>query len=193
MSKYVIKRNEVCAGILCKDITANCKIYDNTGKELNLEELTKQGITNFSFSSRLICRGMLFNLDENELAHDLVYTTQTNYPIEGIESKITSSNDLKIEEYVELEELLKYLNYAEDLTQYDLNRIHSKLITHRRWLENHMELFGWKKSKIGYCSGGIVTLPYEIYSKLNNISCFKQGKPHLEEIGFSLIKKRKIF
>ena len=60
-------------------------------------------------------------------------------------------------------------------------------------LENHMELFGWKKSKIGYCSGGIVTLPYEIYSKLNNISCFKQGKPHLEEIGFSLIKKRKIF
>ena len=54
-----------------------------------------------------------------------------------------------------------------------------------------MELFGWKKIYCGYVSGGIQTVPISIYDKLSSISCTENGKPYIEEPGYSLIKKRK--
>ena len=191
MSKYVATRKDVCAGSLLKTCEMSYKIYDEFDNEVSEEKLAEEGITGFSVSGGLICRGMLFNVNENGLTNDLIYNTPTNYPIKGIKPNINISGEFIVENYVELEELLKYLKYGIDLTQNDLNQIYRKLITHRWWLEHNMELFGWKKLNCGYGSGGIQTIPMAIYDNLSSISCTKNGKPHKEEPGYSLIKKRK--
>ena len=191
MSKYVATRKDICAGQLLKSIGMSYKIYDEFNREVDEQELAEQGITGFSVSGGIVCRGMLFNVNDEGLANDLIYTTPTNYPIEGIQPKVNVESEFIINHYVELEELLKYLKYGVDLTQKDLNEIHRKLITHKWWLEHHHELFGWKKMSVGYGSGGIETIPMSIYDNLSSISCTKNGKPYREEPGYSLIKKRR--
>ena len=192
MSKYVAKRKNVCAGELLKTGGMSFKIFDSNNNEVSQEQLAEQGIS-FSTFGGLVCRGMLFNVNEDGLANDLIYTTPTNYPIKDREPKINVESEFIIDHYVELEELLKYLKYGVDLTQNDLNQIYRKFITHKWWIEHHRELFGWEKmgNGMGYCSGGTETIPMEIYDNLSSISCTKNGKPHREEPGYSLIKKRK--
>ena len=191
MKKYVATRKDICAGQLLKTIGMSYQIVDEFDNVVTEEELAEQGITGFSVSGGIVCRGMLFNVNEDGLANDLIYTTPTNYPIEGIQPKVNVESEFIINHYVELEELLKYLKYGVDLTQNDLNEIHRKLITHKWWLEHHRELFGWKKMSVGYGSGVIQTIPMSIYDNLSSISCTKDGKPYRDEPGYSLIKKRR--
>ena len=193
MSKYVATRKDVCAGSLLQSSKMSYKIYDKNNNEITDKDLTELGITNFSVFGGLVCRAMLFNVNEDRLANDLIYTTPTNYPIKGIRPKINVESEFIITDYVELEELLKYLKYGIDLTQNDLNHIYRKLITHNWWLKHHRELFGWKKlnNDMGYGSGGIETIPSSIYDNLSSISCFKDGKPYKEEPSYCLIKKRR--
>lgn len=191
MAKYVATRRDVCAGELLKTGAMSFKIFDDNNNEVSQEQLAKQGI-NFSVFGGLVCRGMLFNVNEDGLANDLIYTTPTKYPIKDKNPKIDVESQFVIDHYVELEELLKYLKYGVDLTQNDLNQIYRKLIIHKWWLEHHMELFGWKKLDSGsYCNGGVATIPMKIYNNLSSISCCKNGKPHREEPGYSLIKKKR--
>ncbi len=196
--KYVATRREVCGGELLKTQKVSFKVYDQYNREVSEEELSNQGVTNIVVSGGIVCRGMLFKVDDNGLTKDLIYTTPTQYPIEGIEPKIDIESEFVVKHYVELEELLKYLKYGVDLTQADLNSIHRKLISHKSWLEQHMELFGWKKLRdektgtpMGYGSGGIETIPMEIYENLSWINCSEQGTPHREEPGYSYIKKKR--
>lgn len=192
MSKYVATRKDVCAGNLLKTESVSIKAYDGNNNEISEDKFEEHGIPKISVSAGLVCRGMLFNVNENGLANDLIYTTPTNYPIDGVEPKIDVESELVINHYVELEELLKYLKYGVDLTQSDLNQIYKKLITHKRWLNHHKELFGWKRFGRGiYGGGGTQTIPMTIYDNLSWISCSEKGKPHQEEPGYSLIKKRK--
>lgn len=194
MKKYVVKRKDVCAGSLLKTIEVSVKAYDILDNEISIKQLSEQEITNISVFGGIICRGMLFNVNENGLANDLIYTTPTNYFIEGIQPRIDVKSEFVIQDYVELDELLKYLNYGSDLTQKDLKRIYNMLVTDDFWLGRHMELFGWEKDRIGghsYCTGMTETVPMRIYHGLSSISCSKNGKPHKEEPGYSLIKKRR--
>lgn len=192
MKKYVANRRDVCAGELLKPFdTIKVEAYDENGRVISVDEMQELGIPVPTVSGGVICRGMLFNVNEDGLANDLIYTTPTNYPIEGIQPKVNVESEFIISRYVELEELLKYLKYGVDLTQNDLNEIYRKLITHKWWLEHHRELFGWKKMSIGYGSGGVQTIPMSIYDNLSSISCTKNGKPYREEPGYSLIKKRR--
>ena len=192
MKKYVATRKDVCAGQLLKPFEMSYQMFDESDNVVTEEKLAEQGITGFSVFGGIICRGMLFDVNEDGLAKDLIYTTPTNYPIEGIQPKNNVESEFIITHYVELEELLKYLKYGVDLTQSDLNEIFRKLITHDWWLEHHRELFGWKNLGGGsYCSGGIQTIPMSIYDNLSSISCTKNGKPYIEEPGYSLIKKRR--
>lgn len=59
---------------------------------------------------------MLFNVNEDWLAEDLIYTTPTKYPIIDIEPKIDIESNFIIDYCVELEELLKYPGYGIYLT-----------------------------------------------------------------------------
>ena len=191
MSKYVARRKDVCAGELLKICEMSINVYDGNNK-VSEKQLEEQGI-NLSVSGGLICRGMLFNVNEDGLANDLIYTTPTNYPIRDKEPKINVKTRFIIDRYVELEEVLKYLKYAVDLTQNDLYQIYRKFIIHKSWLKNHIELFGFKKldNGMGYCSGGTEKIPMEIYNNLSGISGFEIGRPCCEEPGYRLIKRRK--
>lgn len=192
MPKYVATRKDICAGKLIRTDGVSFKVFDSNNNEVSQKQLAEQGI-NITFFSGLVCRGMLFNVNEDGLANDLIYTTPTNYPIRGIEPKTNVDSEFIIDNYVELEELLKYLKYGVDLTQRDLNQIYRKLITHKWWLEHHRELFGWKKldNGMGYCNGETETIPMKIYDNLSSISCTKNGKPYREEPGYVYIMKRK--
>ena len=88
MTKYVAKRKDVCAGELLKPENVTIKAYYSFNNEVSKEELAKQGIGNINAYGGLVCRGMLFNVNENGLANDLIYTTPTNYPINGINLKL---------------------------------------------------------------------------------------------------------
>lgn len=155
---YVIERKNVYAGLLVK---------------------TKTGET---------IRGMLYTLNQNGLAHDLIYKTLLNYPILGIDP-INSDLDLVIEKNINLDELLKYLNYDEKLTQKDLNKIYKKLIIKNWWLKNHLDLFRYKS--LNDANFNNEKLPSNIYLNLRSISSYRNCKPSIEEPGYSLIKKRK--
>ena len=196
MRKYVANRKDVCAGKLVKPIdVGEVKSFDINGRVLSAEEMEELGILVPSFSAIANYRGMLFNVNDDGLANDLIYTTPTNYPIKKVEFEAPTKSELMISSYVELEELLKYLGYGVDLTQKDLNRIYERLITNNHWLKHHMELFGWRKKSMNYydvyITGGTETIPMSIYRNLSDISGLKNGKPNKKEPGYSLIKKRR--
>jgi len=191
MKKYVISRKEVCAGRLLQPFDATINVYDENENIIDDDKIKELGIPVPKVSAGVICRGMLFNVNEDGLANDLIYRTPSKYPIEGIQPKIDVNTDFIITNYVELEELLKYLKYGVDLTQNDLNKIYRTLICNNRWLNHHMELFGWIKNDIGYSSGGNYTISSSIYDNLSSISCTKDGRPYKEEPGYKLIKRKR--
>lgn len=189
--KYVVARKDVHGGTLLKPFTdIKIQAFDARGEELTNEDLEKQGITNLQVFGGLVCRGMLFNIDEDGLSNDLIYNSP-KYPIIGSQPKASLENKFAIKDDIQLEELLKYLNYNEYLTQKDLYKIFKMFIKNNRWLRQHMELFGWVKTDMGYCSGGDETISHDIYSKLRSISCSKNGKPNRVEDDYRLIKRRK--
>lgn len=190
MKKYVVKRSNVYAGNLMKNIDAKCVVTDQNGREISEDELKKQGVQLMSFSCGLICRGMLFSIKENT-SDDLIYTTPSSYALDGISSSIEVPSEFKIKDWYNLEAILKYLGYGEELTQHELNQVYKKLICSKRWLDKNMELFGWKKSKVGYTSGGEAILPMELYHRLSSISSSGNGNPYKEEPGFEFIKRKR--
>ena len=94
-NKYVINRKDVCAGIL---------------KRTNFEH-TFKGVP---IKYNTIIRTMLFKVVRKKYAKDLIYTTPTKYPIENFTNK--KINNLVIQDYLELEDILKYLEFNECLT-----------------------------------------------------------------------------
>lgn len=191
MKKYVAKRDNVYAGTLIKTIIPEVSIIDEFGQEYKQDEFEKLGITNFQIKGGLVCRGMLFSINKNDMAEDLVYDSPNDYNIEGIEPQLNLFDDFVVTEYAKLEELLKYLKYGEDLTQEDLNQIYRRLLVHGWWLKRHLDLFGLQKEGNGYVSNGEETLPQEIAESLTTINLNGLVKPHPEEPFHKLIYKRK--
>ena len=97
MAKYVVMRKDVCAGLLYKHDNSQFKIYNDNNKEVSLPA-----------SDGNPCRGMLFRVNILGLAKDLIYTTPTFYPIEGVTSNIPSQNEFLVGNYTKLGELLEY-------------------------------------------------------------------------------------
>lgn len=189
MKKYVASRRDVCAGQLLRTEHPNIQII---GFDLeNLVPINPQdtGIK-ISVASSLVCRGMLFNVDDFNRANDLIYTTPVNYPISGLSKDEDSS--FTIEHYVELNEILKYLKYGEDLTQRDLNKIYKTLICSNKWLQRNKNLFGYDSEQNMFSSENEI-LDFDTYKELNWISSIPCSKPSAVERGYPYIKKKSIF
>ena len=191
MKKYVAKRDNVYAGTLIKTCIPEVSIIDEFGQEYKQDEFEKLGITNFQIKGGLILRGMLFSINKNDMAEDLVYDSPNDYNIEGIEPKLNLFDEFVVTEYAKLEELLKYLKYGEDLTQEDLNQIYRRFLVHGWWLKRHLELFGYQKDSNGYQAEGKEILPQEIADSLTAINFNKLVKPHPEEPFHKLVYKKK--
>lgn len=188
MKKYIATRKDICTGLL---------IIKND-EELIEKRIKEQKSHKFFLTDDSVCRGMLFNVNEDGLANDLIYTTPNNYPIDVIEPKFDAENEFIIKFYVELEELLKYMGYGIDLTQSDLNQIYWKLITHCFWIWHHAdELLGWKELRprknnknTDYESHEIQMILMDIFTNIYMIGRFRKGVPHPKEPSYSLIKRR---
>lgn len=189
MKKCIATRKEICAGIL----------IIKEDEELIEKRIKEEKSHKFFLTDNSVCRGMLFNVNEDGLANDLIYTTPTNYPIDGIEPKFEVESDFIIKLYAELDELLKYMGFGIDLTQSDLNQIYRKLIAHCYWIWHHAdELLGWKELRpkkadryTDYESSEIQMNLMDVFANIYMIGRFRKGVPHPEEPRYGLIKKRR--
>ena len=91
MKKYIATRKDICTGLL---------IIKND-EELIEKRIKEQKSHKFFLTDDSVCRGMLFNVNEDGLANDLIYTTPNNYPIDVIEPKFDAENEFIIKFYVE--------------------------------------------------------------------------------------------
>ena len=124
MGKYVIKRQEVCAGIL----TLPLGIVDFNEYVVGTL-ITKNELEFLSYSylrdiSNKFIRSMLFSVEDNGLAKDLIFTTPTHYSIVDVSHSKDCYDEMQINNYIELDLLLKYLRFKEDLTLEDLSKIY---------------------------------------------------------------------
>ena len=88
------------------------------------------------------CRNILFSLDENEMASDVLYETP-NYPVVNITNPTKYiDSDMVIKDAICLDELLKYFGYPEELTKEDINKIRDTFFTGSFGLDN-AKLFGY--------------------------------------------------
>ena len=93
------------------------------------------------------CRNILFSLDENEMASDVLYETP-NYPVVNITNPTKYiDSDMVIKDAICLGELLKYFDYKEELTGKDIREVRQTFFTGSFGL-NNAELFGYKEVKI---------------------------------------------
>lgn len=186
MKNPVITRKEVYAGeLLMINSDYTLKKTGSKNKIVNEKEKNQRPFTGVVY----VCRGILFNINEDELANDLIWTTPTKYLIDGVWPKVDVETKFFIQNCVKLEKLLKYQGYGIDLTQDDLNTVYNRMIAHKIWIKQHKELFGYeKKADGGYMYDGVEIIPNEIYETL---SCIDQGKPDIHEPGYQFIKRRK--
>jgi len=95
-----------------------------------------------------IYRSMLFTLDENKLASDLLYQSP-NYPILNLTEDNICLNlkgeKIIIKDYINLSELLKYYKYNEELTYEDILKIR-KTFFNSEYIKDNCELFGVKET-----------------------------------------------
>ncbi len=184
MSKYVIKRNEVMAGRLL--MVLPIEPADYIIKKIPSFSVYK-GLTSLDY------RGMLYSVDENNLANDLVYTTPTNYSIDGLGEVVLSKPvNFVLTNNIQLDELLKYLGFREDLTRNDINKIFNMLIKHKNWLMTHLDLFGVFDCLFGsyIVKDNNAMFSPKMFYELNKIE--KAGyEPQYGEPGIQLIKKIK--
>lgn len=190
--RFVVERKNIYAGeIIAPFHSVEVEISNERGNKLSVEELKEQGISNVEFFAGSVYRGILFKADENGLGQDLIYNTPA-YPISSAPSKISADSKIIIARTTNLDKLLEYLEYEDQLTGSDLLRVFGTLITSDRWIKANQRLFGLIKLRCGgYCTGGKEAIPHDIYSGLSWITSSRNYKPHIEEQTSQIIKKIK--
>lgn len=143
-----VKRENIYAGVLLQSFTPKVQIFDEQHNELSSEDLKERGIVYFQVSSELVCRKMLFQKTEEDVADDLLYYSP-KYQIEGFTPKVEVNNNFIISRPTSLEELLAHFNFKKDLTTSDIRRIYGMFL--RKWKEGfylrNCELFGYKEAQ----------------------------------------------
>lgn len=113
-------------------------------------------------------RSMLFVPDENRMSNDLLYKSP-NYPVLNITNDDTclnlGKNSVVIRDICNLEKLLEYFGFNQELTFEDIIKIKQTFFT-RSFVENNCYLFGLKEVMAEnitfYNNNRIITDPLEI-------------------------------
>ena len=147
---FVTTRDNIYAGKLIapinSDIEPTVKYYDQYDNELSGNELTVKGKVNRVTSGGDIYRKILFALNEYDLASDLLFTSPSYY-IRGIQAKVLTPKDIMIGEYYNLEELLKYFKFDNNLTVEDIKKIYRLFLKNDYFLYENAKIFGLNLSK----------------------------------------------
>lgn len=136
MSKLKVYRDCVYCGKVVK--TTSSLIKNNKDIKISSGKL--------EVSSYFPYRSMLFVLDEQKKARDLLYESKA-YPILNIsDDSVCMQERVVITEVCHLKELLRYLEYPEFLTERDILEI-KKVIFSGTFAKDNCELFGYKENK----------------------------------------------
>ena len=190
MQECVVKRRDIYAGLLIKPfpeiLTKDNRVVSwtelLTSKDVELSE-TYKGNYGMAY------RGMLFTID-NGRANDLIFTTQVQYPIVGLVSSPLPSDKLLIDHCANLEDLLRFNKYKENLTQEDLDKIYKQFLGDKKWVRTNIARFGFVKDSPNMYHATIdQRIPIEVYYCLNAIYDNDIIVPYKDEPGFGMIKK----
>ena len=166
---YTVFRNAIYVGAVIKQYSTN------PSKDKLYQRLIGAYCT--------YCRSILFVLDEKRRANDLLYHSPL-YPIKNITDNSTTIDDTYSGIYVKgaynLEQLLNYFNYPEELSYSDIVRIR-KSFFNKRFAWDNCELFGYKEimaedMKFGN-NNGLITEPKELERQR---ACYRRD----QQLGF---------
>lgn len=176
-NNYVVNRKDIYFGEVIK---AN-GIYKRitTGNDL---------AGSLDVKNSIIYRNMLFTPTRDKFAIDLLYDT-TNYPIlNGTDSKFFLSKReelIVVRNYYNLNELLEYFCYNEELTSQDIIKMYNTFFTGMFSLENS-DLFGRKRieaNEIEYYKDN------KLVTDRKNLEKFKKEYIRLQKKGKGLYSK----
>lgn len=143
--KYEVNRDDIYVGEVVES-TSFYPDYDDDSK--------------LSIGSCYHIRSMLFVLDDDGSANDLLYTSE-QYPVLNItEANIvqwlgrhsTPKRPLFVVDHAyNIGELLKYYGFGETMTSADVVRARNFLFA-KKFMENHCEDFGFRLTELGFVS-----------------------------------------
>lgn len=186
---FVTTRDNIYAGKLIApinpDIEPTVKYYDQYDNELSGNELTVKGKVNRVTSGGDIYRKILFSLNEYDLASDLLYTSPSYY-IRAIEPKVLTPKDIMIGEYYNLEELLKYFSFNDNLTNEDIKKIYQLFLKNDHFLYENAKIFGLtlskrKGTKEYYSTGKEHPFSPILLEKLSKLTTYNISPPYEEK------------
>jgi len=139
------KNYKVCRdNIFVGQVISTDKIY-RYSKKYRYYDDKSNGLVTGVYS---IYRSILFTLDENKFASDLLYQSP-NYPILNLTNDDIclnlEGNKTIVNDYINLSELLKYYKYNEELTYNDILRIRERFFN-SKFVKDNCELFGVKET-----------------------------------------------
>ena len=149
-NNYVVDRSSIYFGILVE----------------NKDEIHNLGDVGNSYYPSIykVYRPILFRLDENNCANDLLNNTP-NYPVLGhLPIHVFQKNKVMVIDSFCLGDLLEYRGYSELLDLSDVISIRNKIFTYRFLFENS-SLFGYER--ISPCDITVYDYPYNYNNKLN--------------------------
>lgn len=160
INKFSIPRELVRVGVLTKDAIFN-KSWITTNLILSAKEIENLPYHVLFSSNVKYIRGIIFGVDQDQMALDLINTSDINYPAMNITPNLQEQqekyDDFAIADNYPLASLLEYLNFPEELTVDDLKKLR-QILTSKRELT---------KLAIPYSYGKIDT-------KLTNILDYEQ-------------------
>lgn len=136
-------------------------------------------------------RAMAFNIGNNGLTDDLLFTSPNPYKIEGVDPIETPKfQNIKIKSYYNLSELLLKLDYKSTITRNELEDLMKSITSDPNWLFDIAIAFGFARNESGfYYPDKEVELPQEGFRVLRDISYMGSYIPCVREPDYHKIKK----
>lgn len=138
----------------------------------------------------IIIRKMLFTINQDNLADDLLYYSP-NYKIDGIETEKKHDLNLIVNSALSLEKILLYLKFNENLKKSDIRKIYKILLSSEKFYLKNLDLFGMEKieDNIFVKTNDDSFLSYD-YFALHNYYLFKKEP---SEINNKIKTKTRVF
>lgn len=189
--KYIIDKSNIYVGKLIKPIDISVETYEKIYDRLSEAEKIRIKKTKNNICAKDTIRPIIFRMDNDCLAHDLVFDIKKSYPVQGIKPLNRHQSEYIIEEAINISTLLTYLDYKEYLTKHEIKRIYQLLILSSEWLKENVELFGYREIfPDTYLTGGNEQINHEIFDILRELEIIVSKKPSKEEIAKTRVRRK---
>ena len=189
--KYIIDKSNIYVGKLVKPIDISVENYERIYDKLSEEEKQRIRQRNKTICAKDTIRPIIFRMDNDRLAHDLIFNINDSYPVLGIKPYNKHTSEFIIEEAINISTLLTYLDYNQSLTKHEIKRIYKLLILSSEWLKENVDLFGYREIfPDTYLPGGNEQINHEIFDILRELEIIIKKKPSKEEIAKTRARRK---